>query len=154
MLLRFGESYMVIRCLGGSDKGALHYRRPDTRAGALAFQVEYYLEETGRSGVLWEDLLWREDLPGLTGALEELLLGRRRDLFFQNRSNTFILWIEAGEENYTLRLRLGTRPGQIIWAHTADRDTLIALYGELEELAEMPEKIPGEANETGRISVL
>ncbi len=123
MLFRYAEDYLDLR------------RSGETAAGEpITFQVEYYIEEYGRSGVLWDELLWPEELPGLVRDLERLLTGQSRDVFFQNRRSTFILWLEAGEQDYTLRLRIGTRPDHILWTHTTDRDTVIRLFNEVEEL--------------------
>jgi len=123
MLLRFAGDYIDLRPLEGPAGD-----------GPVTFQVEYYVEEYGKSGVLWDELLWPDELPGLTAALERLLTGQSRDVFFQNRRSTFVLWVETGERDYMLRLRIGTRPDHILWTHTADRDTVIRLYNELEEL--------------------
>ncbi len=136
MLLRFGEDYMDFRPTGRTCKPELYYNDSQVRDNAIAFQLEYYIQETGRSGVLWDDLLWSDELPGLTEDLERLLTGRSRELFFQCRGGGLILWLREEAGGYVLRLRAGRRPGMILWTHTADRDTLVALHGFLEELAE------------------
>ena len=136
MLLRFGEDYMDLKPTGRSCRPENYYSEAKARANAIAFQLEYYIQETGRSGVLWDDLLWSDELPGLTRELEDLLTGRRRDLFFQSRGGDLVLWIEDQERHYALRLRAGRRPGMVIWTHTADRDALVALHSFLEELSE------------------
>ena len=136
MLLRYGEDYLDLRGTGRSCRPESYYGEPGVRDNAIACQMEYFIEETGRSGVLWDDLLWSDELPGLIRELEDLLTGRRRDLFFQSRGGDLVLWIEEQERHYVLRLRAGRRPGLVIWTHTADRDALVALHAFLEELSE------------------
>lgn len=122
--------------IGGYTDRPWYFKTEQMGMNALECQVSYNNEETGRSFVMWDEILQTEEIVAIRDGLEKILSGKEEKFIFHSEYETFAIAVWTNEDGFETLVQIQNLDGNVREQFLLDRTMLMENYSYLKTCCE------------------